>query len=60
MRLGALWDGHHGALRPDMNRLCPVEALYAAALDGEYVFRRRHVDESCSAVAAEIAVECFP
>jgi hypothetical protein len=25
-----------------MNRLCPVEALYAAALDGEYVFRLCH------------------
>lgn len=38
MRLGALRNGHHGALGPDVDCFCPVEALDAAALDGEYVF----------------------
>jgi hypothetical protein len=38
VRLGAFRDGHHGVLGPDMDGLFPVEAVYAASLDRDYVF----------------------
>jgi hypothetical protein len=38
VRLGALGDGHHGVLGPDVDGLAPVQAFDAAALDGDDVF----------------------
>lgn len=38
MRLRALRNGDHGVLGPDVDGFAPVQALDAAALDGDDVF----------------------
>lgn len=37
VRLGALGDGHHGGLGPDVDGAVPVQPLDAASLDGDDV-----------------------
>lgn len=43
VNLGALGDGHHGAVCPDVDGLGPIQAVDAAALDGDDVLVLREM-----------------
>lgn len=60
MRLAALGNGHHGRLGPDVDGLGPVEAVEAAALDGDDVLAGGGVQQAGAAEFAKVAKESLP